>query len=711
MEITRVNGIPIFRTPNGGGEIYLRPGFVISNLLEGTRTFPASLELEADDEQVAIGAQVIDKTGRNFEFSLNGTRNLDTFAGLFGIKMEKGFVNNSAFSLSFEFPYEPGDYLFIPGISYGDAEPAPGKESTSFTFFTAALALPCIGVYCRDKNSAFLFSTGSSSVLGSNLLTFRHHREKSLGEITLTLSAGCRDCDPSRERELRTASYEQGIGEMYLGESGALSLPLCLNLFDCDSMQRFFAAFRHLRILAMKRPLLKNRLPFSYAVGLAESNLNDRHWFNDFYLSCNYLNLSGGEPEPGNDNFPDSWYLRHGAQGGAPLAYAMSLSGDELSRDRGLQMLDFIAQHGLAPSGIFYSLHNRWSGLGDPPWTHLRPAVDCCFYLLKACQQHGAKSHPQWRAAALQCCDTLADIFRNHGEFGYQVARNAQPEIWEKGSAAGGLVIACLVLAHRLFGREEFLTVALEAARWASDILAGGAAGGACMEAGQAPDSASLSALMESFTLLYEETKDKSFLEEALFATDQFSSYVMAKSIPLSPQNPLHSARIETRGSVFLNSKEPLLGPGPGASSLSALLRLYQVTGDEWLLELLSDVIRALPQYLSEYHAQLGELRRGMGASGLLLRHTGPDGVASLSQAAGVLPLLLAWHELPGIYIDPPRSNYIVLDHLNVGVNFEHSRIFLSNPTPYHATGRIAIELGLEEFYDLAPGESAEISF
>ncbi|MFH0911320.1 MAG: hypothetical protein V1918_07460, partial [Planctomycetota bacterium] len=570
-------------------------------------------------------------------------------------------------------------------------------ESLRFETTAHALAMAGAGVYWPGRQAGFLFAAEPETFLGVTGLGFRYDRERGQGIFFLSLPAW-KDREPT-----------------YLGEAGGVALSFCLSLFDCASCRDFFRGVNHLRLLLHPEESPRPVLPFSHAAALIEESLNTHHWLDPYYLSAIGLeNLRQG-PRPATDAFPQEWYLQEGKSGGSALAYALTRSPSEATRNRGWGMLEFIARQGVSPSGLFFSLVGRWGPLYGAPWTHVRPALDACFYMLRAAGERGEEEGEILRRAAGQSLDALVEIFRRHGEFGRAVSREKGAELLEPGTAAGGLAIACLVLGHRLFRRKTYLETAKEAARVYAGILSRGSAGGCDPLAGPAlPDSASLTALLESFMSLYEETQEDACLEGALAAAEAFASYVMARSIALPPDSDLARAGIATRGAVLTGGGAARLGPGPWSTSLGALLRLYRVTGEEWLLSLLSDVALALPQYVATFHARVGDLRRGMAASEIPLLPEGtrlPYSVEPVSRLGTAQAILLMRAELPGVYVDPPREALAVFDHVNASVDFEAMRLYLSNPTPYRAQGRIEVEVGTRLAYDLAPGESADWPF
>ncbi len=715
MRLDYEGGAPVLRTPGGGGPVRLRPGFVLDNRAEGTRTMPADIACTLDDDAFAARAEVVDPAGRTVAFDWAGPVRPGGADAVFTARMAAGFVNDTSFALALEFPLGPEDVLLAPGALH-DGNRAKGLPEGAVRLSDTAideivlpaanLALPGAGAYWPALGAGFFVAVGTDCALGAVGLSLR--REPRGGQVRLAVTL------PLRRATRRTEAGDLPVepAGLYLGEGGAVATRAAIRLVDAADMGAYLEAVHELRQALAGGPA-RARLPLGVAAGLAVENLNERHWHPPIVLSG--VGNPDGAPAPGPDEegFPDDRRLRHGERGGAGLAYALSVQDDAVARARGVAMLDFIAEEGPSPSGLFYSLHNRWGGLGDPPWAHLRGATDACYWMLRAVGTHGGGDHPAWRDAALGCCDAFAALFADAGEFGYAAGRNADPAVWESGSAAGALATGCLALARRYCGREDLLDVATRAGAVYARELQRAAAGGGVFEAGRAPDSRSAAALLESWLLLYEETHEKAHLAHALAAADLLSLYVLAHDAAWPPASDLGRMGLETRGSVLRSVAEPRLGPGLGGHSPAGLLRLYRASGEGRVLALAEAMVRALPQYVTPYHAALGELRRGMAVSDLPLpdHAAEPGTVREESRADTALDLLLARTELPGVYLDPPRSCAAAFDHLDLRVDWDARRAEVTNPTPYPAAGIARVEVDDESTYRLPPGGTVTLTF
>jgi hypothetical protein len=715
MEIEVQHGAPLVRPDTGTGWVRLQPGFVLENHAEGTRTVPGGLEVSAGPNALGIDGRLVDPAGRQVQTSLAGACNRDTFAGVFAMRMVEGYVNDAAFCLSLEVPFDPKtDHLFIPGVHYGP-HPAIAEtpcdrlatgEDGALHVAADELPFPAVGVFWPERGSGFLLAFAAGDRTDSNGL----HLWPEPGSETLRAEIAC----PA----LPAARYRHGGWQQtrplcnYLGEGGTAGMPVRWGLFPCDAPRTFYEEARKLRRFD-SRPACAGSLPLSSAAELIEENLNERHWHQGIFLSRASGACGEPEPSPEGEGFPDLWHIRHDTGGGAPLAYALSLSNREQTRTRACAMLDHIAADGLAPSGLFYSAHNRWAGLGDPPWAHLGGATHACLAVLRACERHGEAAHPQWRNAARTCCDALVELLRDQPTFGHAAARNAPLQPWQAGGAAGALGIACLAVARAVFDRDDYLDAALQAADGYAQLLATGRLFGACVEAEEVQESASALALCEGFTALYEETRDRTHLQQALTAADIFATWVVEHPHGLPAGTDLAAGPGSAQGTVVQTAASPHAMPGPGPAGMGCLLRLYQATGEMHLLRLISEIARAMPCFVSRYHADLGALRRGAMPPPFALGSFGPEPgeVEGISDSGAAQGLLLAHHDLPGIYIDPPREAWAIFDAVDAEVDFEERRVYISNPTLYPSRGVLRVEVGAEGEYDLLPGATDVFEF
>lgn len=715
MELFQETDGPVFLAPEAEPGAAVRPGFLLIDHPRDRRTRCGEVELAGDDTHPLLEGRIVDPDGRAVECHFNGEMAGEIYQATLSFRMVSGYINDASFCLALEVPFGPEDELCLPGLVYGGHEAAgagagPCLNAASDWSLAVAgsdLAMPGAGVYWPRFGAAlWLLSPNTETRCGPTGVGFRWDRSRARAWLEFGLPL----LSPRCCRGGDSAAGE--TAPMYLGEGGALSGFCGLRLGGCADRAAFYESFILLRqtLLAPAAPLPPS-LPWATAGQHAIEALNAFHWQGQYYVQTVTVSQAEHGPLPDDEAFPGECHFEHG-RGGAPLAYALSRHPDPTARQRAHTMLDFIAEAGLAPSGLFYSAHSRWSGLGDPPYAHIRPALDACYYLLQACRVHGMRHHPRWRTAVNRCLDALVSLVADAGQLGQSAARNGETALWETGSAAGGLGLAALALGHRLCGREDCLAAAKRAAGLYAACLQDSRLAGADRERPEVVDALTPLLLIEGFTTLSEETRAAEHRQAALTAAARFATWIMASPAAFPPASELGRRKVSARGAVIPRVDAPTLLPAP-AGSLGCLLRLYRTTGEEWLLQLLAEIARALPQFVSLYHADLGDLRRGMAASNLVFAQgaAGLGSVAPVSHTGTAQALLLLLADVPGVYVDPPRSVAMAFDHLELDVDFETRVFTITNPTAYPAAGTLVVEVGTEAAYELAPGEGQDFVF
>ena len=482
----------------------------------------------------------------------------------------------------------------------------------------------------------------------------------------------------------------------------------------CSSVADFYGKFHGLRDYFKEGASHKPVLPIREAAKYAEENMNKTHWTHNIYYA-NAVQVDG-TPE-------DERQLVTGWCSGSILAYGLSLNGDEETRRRCITMMDFMADTGISPSGLFYSFYenNEWQ-IGKPvvdvdndaPYGHIRNPEDCTFFFEKYYLREKAngREHENWKRAIESNLNTMVRLWKEYGEFGFYIDLKSG-EMEQRGTAAGALCIACLAKGHEIFDNEEYLRVAVEASdSYYARFIETGHVNGGPLDILRASDSESNSMFMESFVCVYERTQEKRFLRYALDATDQMASWCMAYNAELPKDSTLGKLEIETLGGIIANAQNHHIGPAAATTSLSYWLRLYDYTGEERVLRLLEDATMCLPQYVSQYDEHIGKLKKGMMTEQINLTDSlnKPGELWNVSVAWSVCNVLLVAGELPGVYINTYRKTVGVFDQLLVDADFAAGKATIKNTTPFTAEFDIMTD-GERTPHILTPGEALEWAF
>jgi hypothetical protein len=379
-------------------------------------------------------------------------------------------------------------------------------------------------------------------------------------------------------------------------------------------------------------------------------------------------------------------------------------------------MMDRIAG-GLSPSGLFWSIYAN--GAWDPArnnsggWQHMRMPADATFYFLKAIALERVRGfeHPEWEKAAVSNLDAFTRLWREHQDFGHKVDRNTLA-IVDPGTAAGALCIGGLALGAPLPRGKEYLTVARESSdAFYERFVRTGWIGGGPLDIPNAPDSESVTALLESYLTLYEVTGDRLYLKCARETARHLSTWIVAYNATFPEGTFCEKAGIQSVGGVLANSQNHHIGPSFCTNSGSALLRLYQYTGDTLSLRLLEDVISGLPQYVST-----GKKPFSLGPGMVSEQFNMTDELGSRGDMGWVCAswpetcVVLSYGEVPSVYVDLDRGRCGVFDQIEASFDARSRSLHLLNPTAYPARIRVQRSVGNDLNLVLAADEKKIIS-
>ena len=532
-------------------------------------------------------------------YSNNGT------AGFSGDTVTLVAEKNSSdtrFSLTVDFPeWEEDAYVFLPACAYNankmkrrktayppeytpeecGVNPAPlttevpalnPDGSGSIEVTTGDLAVPCFGVFFRQKQRAF-FAFTEQACKGKNI----GFCVKS-GSLTLQFPAIrsqcyriCRTDEPSADSGITAQEGETIASKVVMKEVPCRDLPQFFEIF-----------FQNRRCLLSDAP--------------AKTEYNQALW-------------DTMEAHMNRDNFSGEYYAEMskmwqcGWVGGGMSSLPLLKHGNAVSRERAIQTLDFMTSK-VSSQGFFYSTIINGEIVGDGcgrphmmPSTLTRKNGDALYFLFK----HFAVMPPKdrWVAAAKGCADSFVRLYERYEDFG-QFVNVESGEMIFGGTTSGASVIGALVMAWRYFGDEKYFSVAERAGeKYYQNFVAQGLTYGGPGEALCAPDSESCYAMVESMVLLYEATKEEKWLQYGKDSLHLLSSWVMPYAYAFPKDCEFARLGINTVGSVFANVQNKHSAPGLCTASGDAIYKLYKYTGNEAYLNLLRDIASFMPQCVS----------------------------------------------------------------------------------------------------------------
>ena len=653
-----------------------------------------------------------------------------TAAGGFKCSFDYRLLNGAAEGVFFEHSLMPGmsasgeeTYVLMPGLLYDGnrlTEPASAHSipqlaaARNFQVDTPVLTLsaPIAAFHDRRTGKTLMVLTEPTTALDMSGFSYTGRED----DHRISVMAPC-----YREKHFHHDHYTEETPEgATVPEGMRFSVPVSYFAMVCPDVVGLFDALQPVRTMVRTEFKRTNRLPLSAASALVESNFNTRMWADgpDDQLYINAMLPDYDIAKSGVAGLYPGWQLQVGWCAGVITGYALLKIGGELSCQRSRIMLDKIASGGVSPSGLFWSIfaNGKWvtditNGHGIQ---HMRMPADATFYYLKAIAVERSRGleHPDWEKATISNLDAFTRLWTEHQDFGHKVDRNTLA-IVVPGTAAGALCIGGLALGAYLPRGREYLAAAREASNafYERYVRTGWIVAGP-LDIPNAPDSESVTALLESFVTMYEVTKERLYLQYARETALHLSTWVVAYNAPFPKGTFCENYGVQGVGGVLANSQNHHIGPSFCTNSGSALLRLFQYTGDTLSLHLLEDAISGLPQYVCTGKEPFKKMGPGMVSEQFNMSDElgvrGEMGWVCASWPATCV--LLSYGEVPSVFVDLSSGRCAVFDQVEANFDAKSQALHLSNPTLYAAKIRIQKSQGKDLNLVLAPGQMTFIS-
>jgi hypothetical protein len=558
---------------------------------------------------------------------------------------------------------------------------------------SADLATPAAGFHFPATGRGLLVLFGQGTAWGDYGVTL----EERAGGATLTLAAPA--VRPSAYAMCTTAAPSPDRGaDCRAGD--AVTIESRVIEFACAGVTDLFRRFARVRqVLAGPAAPVRHPVPLSHARDLVEAKYNARNWLDEgFYRTS--------EAAHGIE-FQLGWC------GGGMDTLALLADGDTTSQVRAMDNLGFIFGRLAAPTSLFYGGYSHGRLVGDD-FSHperaglvlLRKNADWLYFGLRQLgflDWRGVPYPAHWRDRLERTADAFVTLWRTHGQLG-QFADADSGVIEIGGSAGAGIAPAGLALAAAYCGRPDLLEAAAAIARsYHAAFTAAGVTTGGPGEILQCPDSESCFGLLESFTVLAEATGDRAFVAMSEDAAAQAASWVVGYDYAFPAGSTFARLGLATRGAVWANAQNKHAAPGICTLSGSSLLKLFRLTGDRTWLDLLADITRCLPQYVSRPDRPIPVVWDGTPAGANeagwmserinLSDWEGPANVGEIPYGSGEWPeaaLLLTYAEVPGVYVQPDSGLVQVFDQ--VEATLDGPWLEVANPTRYPARVKVFAE-------------------
>lgn len=579
-----------------------------------------------------------------------------------------------------------------------------GKSIIELT--TGDLATPAVGFQNPHTQEGFFLLTEQNNRLGNLGISVEESTDRE--NVIIRLSTPY-----LREKRAtlmgRVPSTDKGA-KWQAGDS--VTLHFKLYKFKAPKIQSLYDKFADIRHDVLPAGEQKQYMPFSAANEKIVDIWNQSNWNEKF----GYYSLRAQAKPP-----REAWEL--GWTGSSMVQYAIYQAGGMQNTERSIRAIDWLLEKAQSPSGFFYgSFDGENHFMSDlrkiccddtSNMQLIRRSADVTYFILKHFdlfkkQGKRATINPAWEKAIKAQLDAWEQVWNKNGQLG-QFVDIKNYEVVVGGSTSGALVPACLVLASQYYNNKEYLELAKKIARqyYQKDVKMGLTTGGPG-DAMQAPDSESAFYLLESYALLYEETKDNYWLACANDLVKQCLTWVVSYDYKFPKSSMFDLLDINTTGAVFANAQNKHAAPGICTASGDFLLKLYRATGNEVYINLLKDIAHALPQYMSTKERpiisrKLNEEEVELPEGFINERVQMSDWEAPNIPVGEVLPLshwpsaslMFTYVEVPGIYIQPDKKLIYVIDHVEakiLAVENNRVKIAVYNPTDYPAKVKVLAE-------------------
>ncbi len=597
---------------------------------------------------------------------------------------------------------------------------------SAFALKAGEMTTPALAWYDPQTSTGAILLFAADSAFGETAIRLEESPQRDHATITL-LAPGI--------REGQRNSNKPGLDRFDVGHGWNLGhrvrLQARLHAFPCFGVTDLFQRFAEVRRSLSGTPQAPTCLPFSAAYELLASKRLHDNW------NEGLERFDPGLPSPGH---PSSFQL--GWCGGMLDLLPLLRSTDPAARPRVMRALNrFFIPENHSPAGFWKDM---WKG--DQPDTEF-PGISDCWFLVR---RHGdalfalakvvlflRREDPAWKLPQAWAIslrregEALATLWRCHGAFGQWVDGNTG-QIIIGDTSSGALVPGALALAGVVLDEPSWRPLAeLAGERFAHRELAQGFANGGPGDHLQAPDSEAAFSLVETFATLHALTGEARWAEWGSQAVDQASSWVMTRDHHFPAASPLGQINARTTGTVFANAQNRHSAPGICTLSGDGLLRIFRATGEARHLDLLRDIARALPQFVSRPAAPIANLGTGWvnervntcDWEACWLRSEGDVFKGSCWPEVSLLQTIV---EVPGIYVRTDLKRLWTIDHVEadiLSINTNGVRLRITNPTAMEAQVRVLVEdlhaaaeplpfdaLSGVPVVRIAPGESLDVT-
>jgi len=336
-----------------------------------------------------------------------------------------------------------------------------------------------------------------------------------------------------------------------------------------------------------------------------------------------------------------------GWTGGGVLAYPLLTAQHALDLPEAIfdgrkspsKIMDEIVAGYNPDSGLLYDITQPWSDQWPDSrvngwWSGFHLVEDChsaytngsaVFYLFKMLEflkQQGEKSNPLWQETGLKVLDTVIELQREDGAFGYTFSQHEKKVLDWDGFAGCWFAAAC-ALAHRLTQEPRYLESADRALRYYGRFVEQLNCWGTPMDTYKAVDQEGNLAFIRTARFMHEITGDSQYLDLLKIGADYECLWRYGfKAKPEHP--PLKDCRWNSCGGSITSISNPHIHP-MGLLVTSDLQYLAEQNGDSYYRRRAEDGINWIMATMELYPDTMG-----YGCYGVLSERTCPsDGLTT----------------------------------------------------------------------------------
>ena len=593
---------------------------------------------------------------------------------------------------------DPENWVTISNVPHLSFEDGPSRLQV----LTGDCASPCIGVFLPTNQRGFLLITDQGGPHGDHAFDICESEDRTTATIILK-SPGI--------REGGKYNYSGPLPQrpMSLKPGEVFTLRALVHTFPARSPEDLYKHFLPLR--KEFAPIRERAdFPFSSAFRLIEQKHHRDNWVEEH----GYWSVGMRESPP--QDFQTGWV------GGPNTVWPLLIRGDAHSFHCALKNWDFIAKSA-APSGFVRSRFTQGSWHDEGRACYLRYSADTLYFLMKTLLHLRVgpphiEPKPEWIRFAKGLCDAFVRVWKQSGHLPhYADAETGHSHLG--GSCAAALAPAGLALAARYFQTPKYYEVAeASARRYRDHFLAKGLTNGGPGDIYQNVDSESSAALLESFVVLMEESGGAA---EWVNASERAAAYASTWVTSYDFQFPANSTfgklDMLTTGTVWANVQNKHAAPGICTLSGASLLKLWRATDNAVWLDLIRDIARCLPQYVSRADRPIPDTRPGkrwavlppgwvnerVNLSDWEVRGEPWEEIGVGEIFGGSCwsepAILNTIAEVPGIVIDTDNLSLTVIDHVFAQITHASPAAFtlrITNPTAFDAAPVLLAENGKE---------------